>query len=84
MQEKLREIKKNKPWELVENAIKKEIDVNWVYKLKLRPNGEIAKHKERLVAIGFLQKPGISFDEVYAPVTMLETIIIIVSTASYK
>lgn len=33
-----------------------------VYKLKLRPNGEIAKYKARLVvARGFMQKPGIEF-----------------------
>lgn len=36
-----------------------------VEKLKLRPNGEIAKYKARPVARGFLQKVGIDFNEVY-------------------
>lgn len=53
MQEELREIEKNKTWELVKNSINKAIDVNWVYKLKLRPNGGISKHKARPVGRGF-------------------------------
>ena len=31
-----------------------------------------------------MQKPGIDFDEVYAPVARLETIRIVVSTAAYR
>src|ERR1044072_9843757 len=68
MKEELRAIEKNKTWELVERSNKKPIDVKWIYKVKRRPNGEIAKYKARLVARGFLQKPGIDFNEVYAPV----------------
>ncbi|PNX54537.1 putative copia-type polyprotein, partial [Trifolium pratense] len=60
------------------------IDVKWIYKLKLRPNGEIAKYKARLVARGFLQKAGIDFNEVYAPVARLETIRIVVTIAAYN
>lgn len=84
MQEELMEIEKNKTFELLEKSIEKPIDVKWVYKLKLRPNGEIYKHKARLVVISFLQKPGIDFEKVYAPITRLETIKIIVLTAVYK
>ena len=36
------------------------------------------------MARGFLQKPGIDFDEVYAPVTRIETIRIIVSIAACR
>lgn len=35
------------------------------------------------MARGFLQKCGIDFDEVYAPVARLETIKVIVSTSTY-
>lgn len=84
MQEELGAIEKNKTCELVKKAIKKPINVKWVYRLKLRPNGEIYKHKERLVAKGFLQKPGIHFDEIYAHVAKLETIRIVAPTTSYK
>lgn len=84
MQDELRSIEKNKTWELVEKEIKKPIDVKWVYKLKLRLNGKITKQKMRLVARGFLKKPGIDFEKVYAPVARLETIRIIMLTATYK
>lgn len=82
MKEELIEIEKNKTWELVEETIKKPIDLKWVYKMKQRSNGEISKQKETLVARGFLQKPSIDFDEVYASVTRLKTIRIIVSTTT--
>lgn len=86
MQEGLRANEKNKTWELVKKSIKKPINVKWVYKLKLRPNGEIVKHKARLVVRGFflLQKPGINFAEVYVPLERLETVKLIVSTVTYK
>lgn len=82
--EELGAIEKKKIWELVEKSITESIDVKWACKLKLRPNGEITKHKARLVARGFLQKPSIDFDEVYAPLARLETNIFIVSIATYK
>lgn len=33
---------------------KKAIDVKWIFKLKLKPNGDISKHKARIVARGFM------------------------------
>jgi hypothetical protein len=40
----------NNTWELTKLPLnKRAIDVTWVFKLKLKPNGEIAKHKARLV-----------------------------------
>ena len=54
MKEELRAIEKNNTWELIKRTNKKPIDVKWIYKVKRRPNGEIAKYKARLVARGFL------------------------------
>ena len=34
------------------------IDVKWVFKAKLKPDGLVAKHKARLVAKGFIQRKG--------------------------
>ena len=46
MLEELKAIEKNHTWKLVElPAKKKPIDVKWVFKLKLNPNGTIAKHR---------------------------------------
>ena len=80
MIEKLNSINRNNTWKLtVLPANKKAIDVKWIFKLKLKPNGEVAKHKARLVARGFMQKAGMDYFEVYAPVARLETVRLIVA-----
>jgi len=56
------------------NRIRSDTKAKLIYKLKLRPNGEISKYKEKLVARGFLQNLGIDLNEYYAPVAWLETI----------
>lgn len=49
--EELKAIERNHTQELVELPLnKKSIDVKWVFKLKLNPNGSIARHKARLVS----------------------------------
>ena len=50
------------------------IDTKWVYCIKRDLNGNIMHYKARLVTKGFTQKPGINFDETYAPVTKIESI----------
>lgn len=45
---------------------------------------KFAKYKARLVARGFLQKQGIDFGEVFAPMARLESIRLIIAIASYK
>jgi hypothetical protein len=61
-------IDKNQTWEIVElPSGKKAIAVKWVFKLKLNPDGSIAKHKARLVARGFLQREGLDYSKVYSP-----------------
>src|SRR6187399_2543367 len=85
MKEELKSIEKNNTWELMRKTVnKRPIDVKWVFKLKMKPNGEIAKYKARLVAKGFLQKQGLDFNEVFAPVARIETIRLVVAIATYK
>ncbi|GAU48847.1 hypothetical protein TSUD_188320 [Trifolium subterraneum] len=62
---------------------KKLIAVKWVYKVKHKPDDTIAKYKARQVAKGFLQKPGIDFNEIFAPVARLETVRLVVAIANY-
>ncbi|RDX67657.1 Copia protein, partial [Mucuna pruriens] len=58
---------------------KKPIALKWVYKVKVNPRGEVVKYKAKLVAKGFLQKAGIDYGEVYAPVARIETIRLVVA-----
>ena len=47
---------------------KRAISARWVYKRKLGPDGEILKHKARLVARGLQQREGIDFNETFSGV----------------
>ncbi|CAL8168035.1 unnamed protein product [Prunus armeniaca] len=68
-------IEKNETWELVDRPSEKPvIGVKWVYKIELNLDGSIQKHKARLVVKGYAQKPGIGFNETFAPVAKLDTI----------
>ena len=85
MEEEIVMIKKNNTWELV--AIPREREVvrlKWIYKIKFNQEGDIQKHKARLVARGFTQKPGIDFYETFSLVASLETIRIIITVAAQK
>ena len=82
MEEELRVIERNQIWELVDLPPNKSpIDVKWVFKVKLKPDGVVAKHKARLVSRGFLQRAGLDYSEVFAPVARLETIRLVIALA---
>ncbi|GAU26253.1 hypothetical protein TSUD_224440 [Trifolium subterraneum] len=85
MNEEIESIERNNTWELVDLPHgKKAIGVKWVYKVKLNPKGEITRHKARLVVKGFLQKEGIDFNEVFAPVARMETIRLVTALAHHN
>lgn len=56
--------------------------MRWVLKIKLNPEGSVAKHKARLVATGFLQKSGLDYFEMFAPVARHETIGLVIAIAA--
>ena len=51
-----------------------------VLRKKLKPDGTVDRKKARLVAQGFSQKPGLHFNETFAPVARIVTIKAIVKT----
>jgi Reverse transcriptase (RNA-dependent DNA polymerase) len=57
------------------------VGLKWIYKLKNDTQGRIVKYKARLVAKGYVQRQGIDFDEVFAPVARLEIVPLLISIA---
>ena len=45
-------------------------------------DGNVQKHKERMVTRGFTQKHGIEFNETFACVARMDTIITVLATAA--
>jgi hypothetical protein len=60
----------------------KPIGVKRVFKAKKNAKGEIERYKARLVVKGYSQRPGIDYGEVFAPITRLETIRMVISLAA--
>ncbi|XP_040863840.1 uncharacterized protein [Glycine max] len=52
--------------------------------MNMKFDGNIAKHKARLVVKGFMQKEGEGYLEIFAPMARFETIRFLVSLASWK
>lgn len=78
-------IKRNGTWELMELPEgAKKVGVKWVYKTKLKENGEVDKYKARLVVKGYAQEYGVDYTEVFAPVARMETIRLVVALAAQK
>nr|GEW23764.1 ribonuclease H-like domain, reverse transcriptase, RNA-dependent DNA polymerase [Tanacetum cinerariifolium] len=85
MQVEIDSINKNNTWKLTTlSKDHKAIGLKWVFKTKRDANGEILKHKARLVAKRYIQEHGIDFDEVFAPVARIETIRLILALAAYN
>jgi hypothetical protein len=84
MLDKLGSIRENKTWSLVDLPRgHKAISLKWVFKLKHDEHGEVVKHKAQLVAKGYVQRQGIDFDEVYAPVARMESVRIMLILATH-
>ena len=53
-----------------------------MYKVKRDEHGAIVKHKTRLVVRGFVQREGIDFEKVFAPVARMESIRLLLALAA--
>ncbi|KAL8136100.1 hypothetical protein AgCh_010629 [Apium graveolens] len=60
----------------------KAIGLKWVFKAKKDTNGKVIKHKARLVAKGYVQKFGVDFQDVFIPVTRMESVRLLLGIAA--
>ena len=83
MSAEIEAIERKQTWELtVLPKGVKPIGAKWVFKTKLNKDGDVEKFKGRLVAKGYAQRHGIDYTEVFAPMTRLDTIRVILAMAA--
>ena len=83
MKEELSMIEKNKTWILVERPRdKKVIKVKWVYRTKINVDCSISKNKARLVVKGYNQIFGLDYLDMFALVSRLDTIRLLLVVAT--
>jgi len=85
--EELQAHDRNNTWTIVDLPKDKTIiDYKWVFKRKsmLYEGREVVRFKARLCAKGFLQKPGIDFDEIYSPVVRYDSIRLLLAIAAIE
>ncbi|KAH9743963.1 Integrase catalytic domain-containing protein [Citrus sinensis] len=85
MQEELNQFERNNVWELVPKPEHHSIiGTKLVFRNKMDESGVVVRNKARLVAQGYNQEEGIDFDETFAPVARLESIMILLAFACHK
>ena len=85
MLEEMKAIEENETWQLVDPPPGcRPISLKWVYKVKRDEHGAVVKHKARLVARGFVQRKGIDFEEVFAPIARMESVRLLLALAAAK
>jgi hypothetical protein len=58
------------------------LGVKFIFKEKLDANGNVCRHKARLVVLGYSQRAGIDYKETFAPVARFDSIRLFLSVAA--
>ena len=78
MTDEFQALLRNQTWSLVPpSSAQHVVQFKWLFRTKLKADGSLDKHKDRLVAKGFQQTPGVDFFETFSPVVKASTICII-------
>jgi hypothetical protein len=81
--EELNNFKHNEIWSLVERPKQNVVGTEWVFRNKQDEHGVVTRNKAWLVAKGYSQVKGLDFDETFAPVAKLESILILLAYATH-
>ena len=83
MIEKMDAMTDNGTWDLVRlPAKKKAIGCQWVFTVKVNPDGSVAQLKARLIAKGYAQTYGVNYSDSFSPVAKLTSIQLFISLAA--
>ena len=84
MQDELHQFERNQVRHLVPKPKNRTIiGIKWVFRNMLDEQGTVTRNKARLVVQGYNQKEGIDYEEIFAPVTKIEAIRILIAFAAY-
>ena len=82
MEAEFQSLNANQVWDLVIPPKDcKVINSKWVFKCKMGQHGQVECYKARLVAQGYSQRPGIDYDETFAPVVRFESVRSVIAIA---
>ena len=78
-------LQKNGTWDIVELPPgHKAIGAGWVFKVKRNADGSVERYKARIVAKGYSQRPGIDYNEVFAPTFRPATLRLVAALAAIE
>ncbi|CAL1361871.1 unnamed protein product [Linum trigynum] len=82
--EEMKSMYKNEVWDLVDLPEGcKRVGNRWVWKTKHDSNGNIERHRARLVAKGFTQKSGVDYKETFSPVSKKDSLRIVMAMVAH-
>jgi len=84
MKEELASLEAHHTWLLTPRTNQKVLDTRWIFTKKLGTNGEVVRYKARYVVKGFMQRPGLEYSDVYAPVTSKTTLRVLLAAVAAR
>jgi hypothetical protein len=85
MEEEMKSIEDNGTWTLTGLPEgRRAIGLKWVFKVKKNEHGEVARHKARLVVKCYAQRQGVDYDELFAPVSRMEGVRLVIALAAHE